>query len=119
MWRAVVMVSASMNSPSVMMILPELIVLAIAVAIEVHGVLGLQSEAVPFFFETKVVSQGHAAWAAMVPSIVAKRVSGNASFFMSDISSCVLDYSRRDELSLPVVAPNGDTTGRLSSSRLE
>lgn len=47
------MVSASMNSPSVMMILPELVVLAIAVAIEVHGVLGLQSEAVPFFSTRK------------------------------------------------------------------
>jgi hypothetical protein len=106
------MVSASVNSPSVMMILPELVVLAIAVAIEVHGVSGLQSEGVPFFFDTKVVSQGHAAWAAMAPSIVAKRVSGIASFFMSDISSCVVDYSRRDELSLPVVAPNGDTAER-------
>ena len=47
------MVSASMNSPSVMMILPELVVLAIAVAIEVHGVLGLQSEEVPFFFRNE------------------------------------------------------------------
>src|ERR1017187_296016 len=102
MWRAVVMVSASMNSPSVMMILPELVVLAIAVAIEVHGVPGLQSEAVPFFCDTKVVSQGHAAWAAMAPSIVPKRASGITSFFMSDIFPCVLDFPSRDELNSPV-----------------